>query len=144
MGQKGPIPKRSEDRIRRNKPENPATIVALPSVPVVAPPPASWWADDVKALYKSLGESGMAGFYEPSDWAFAYLLCSEMTRYLDNPRQNGQVLATLLSGLTGLGVTEGDRRRIGIELSRGKGEAANEALAMKASEDKWHKRFSNG
>jgi hypothetical protein len=85
-------------------------------------------------VYESLRTSGQAKFYEPSDWAAAYLLAEAMSRDLKPqavgvsiitgkvvratvPLKGGS-LAAYLKAFAALGVTEGDRRRIGIEIQR--------------------------
>lgn len=143
MGARGPVPKRSENRKRRNKPNAaegrfPVTK-AQGSVKVTVPNASKDWCAASKRIYKGLRDSGQARFFEPSDWALAYFLMDEITRYVEQGRQNGQVLASLLSGLSSLLVSEGDRRRVGLELSRG-GDTANEDRNVAVMEE-WRKRM---
>lgn len=117
MGVRGPVPKRSEDRQRRNEPVIP--VRRAPGAQRVRVPGASReWCKTARQLWKALKASGQSAFYEPSDWAYAYFLMDEMTRYVESDRQNGQVLASILSGLSELLVAEGNRRRVGVELAR--------------------------
>lgn len=139
MGSRGPVPKRSEDRHRRNK-DYSTTKAPSGGSEVVAPPACDWWPDEVADLYNSLAKSGQSRFYEASDWAYAQFIMGEMSRYVDGARQNGQVLTALLSGLTALGVTEGDRRRMGIEL--GKPVEVDTPDSNVVTMDKWLKRFA--
>lgn len=116
MGQHGPMPKRSEERTRRNKPENEGGIPLAKGerVPFKVPPVDSNWHPRAKQWYKSLSRSGMREFYELSDYEMARLLCDALTEYYKRP--TAMMLATILQGMTSLGVTEGERRRMRIEL----------------------------
>lgn len=158
-GTRGPLPKRTEERRRRNKPETPVDRVAIggdiedlfgDDLPdeqvehriqadgfekVVKPPAGEDWHHVAVQLYDSLDQSGQSIFFEPSDWATAYLICESISRDLSDQWINtgtamepqmekqavpmkGANLAAYLKGLSGLGVTEGDRRRLSIELTR--------------------------
>lgn len=122
MGSRGPIPKASEDRQRRNK--TPETGVRVENVGggrslhVVAPEPSPEWCSDARRLWDSFCQAPhVERFFTETDWAYAYFLMNEITRYAGAERQNGQVLTAINSALASLLVTEGDRRRLGIELS---------------------------
>jgi hypothetical protein len=133
MGEHGPIPKRSEERRRRNKPESPAETVEVAGTVEMPPAPRGWHAI-ARGLYESLQDSGQSKFFEPSDWQAAYLLCESLSRDLKpqavgvslvtgkilKARQplKGASLAAYLKAFSALGVAEGDRRRMGIEISR--------------------------
>ena len=140
MGSRGPVPKRSEDRIRRN-------VVAVEKVTVsgerVCAPfaPSDSWCPSVRRLWDAMQDSGQARFYEPSDWAFAMLVFDELDEYVLSDRKNGQILSALLSSLTSLLLTEGDRRRAGVELSRGgDGVSADDAEVTMMKE--WQRRMA--
>lgn len=141
MGTRGPVPKRSEDRHRRNDPDVPLKVGKGAAV-VSIPEPNKFWPDAVRRLWDSLADSGQSAFYEPSDWAYAYFLLDEMSRYVENERQNGQVLSSLLTGLSNLLVTEGDRRRVSVELVRA-GSEEDEDAAMVAVMDEWRKDLTS-
>jgi len=112
----GPMPKRSEERTRRNKPENEGGVSLAKGerVPYRVPPVDSDWHPRAKQWYRSLSRSGMREFYELSDYEMARLLCDALTEYYKRP--TAMMLATILQGMTSLGVTEGERRRMRIEL----------------------------
>ena len=116
MGQHGPMPKRSEERTRRNKPENEGGIPLSKGerVPFKVPPVDKDWHPRAKQWYRSLARSGMRDYYELSDYEMARLLCDALTEYYKRP--TAMMLATILQGMTSLGVTEGERRRMRIEL----------------------------
>jgi hypothetical protein len=62
--------------------------------------------------------------YQPSDWAFAWILCEVLNEGLTARRPSGMLnastIANALSGLARPGVTEGDRRRMGVQLEHRK------------------------
>ena len=118
MGTRGPVPKRSDQRRRENKPEIPydsapgASVVEVPDVD-------DDWHDIAKMWFRSLAKSGQSLWYQPSDWAEAYFLAHVMSeQLLSDTLMNGQKLSALLAGASRLMTTEGDRRRLRIELER--------------------------
>lgn len=124
MGVTGPIPKRSEERRRRNKDVGPELIQAPSGGPDDVPDlpdPDPLWHPIAADWYLSLRESGQAAFYEPSDWAVARYVAELMSRGLSSDRApNGQYVAALNSAMSSLLTTEGDRRRARMELERKK------------------------
>jgi len=104
------------------------------------------WEPLTKAYWASFQRSGQSIFYEPSDWMTAYYLMEVLDRwlkpqdvkvgqigstkdessggeveYLFEPKIvaiPGNVLTSILKGLTALMATEGDRRKLRIELER--------------------------
>lgn len=122
MGATGPIPKRSEERRRRNKDDGPKLVQAAAGAPADVPDlpePDPLWHPIAIDWYLSLRESGQAAFYEPSDWAMARYAAELMSRGLSSDRPpNGQYVSALDSVMARLLTTEGDRRRARIELER--------------------------
>lgn len=104
------------------------------------------WHPIAEQAYLSLSKSGQVIFMEPSDWGTAYALCEMLSREL-KPKPivvpgaegegskvqwviqpvNGAVMNAFLKGWASLLATEGDRRRLRIELERKK--AVDAALA---------------
>lgn len=136
MGARGPAPKRSTQRRRTNKESTPETSAGAATVAI--PKPSTNWHRAALAWYRSLEDSGQSKFYEPSDWAVAWLIAESMSRDL-KPQvvgvseltgkpvraqipMKGASLAAYLKAMTALMVTEGDRRRARLELERGGGE----------------------
>lgn len=116
----GPVPKRSEDRIRRNKPEVPVDTVSIEGevpVPDLNIPDAHPLVVD---LYHSLSSSGQALYYEPSDWQAARLLCYVLNDFLSQKRLSAQMMTAIQSLMTDLMITEGSRRRLRMEIERNK------------------------
>ncbi|MFJ3289983.1 hypothetical protein ACIPMW_32445 [Streptomyces sp. NPDC086669] len=122
MGTHGPIPKRSEERRRRNKDDGPELVQAPsgpPSELPELPDPDPNWHEIAVDWYLSLRDSGQAVFYQASDWAMARYAAELMSRGLNSDRPpNGQYVAALNSVMASLLTTEGDRRRARIELER--------------------------
>ena len=93
-----------------------------------------------KSWYKSLAKSGQAEFYTESDWRTALVAAEVLNDYLETKR------ATLLSEFNrmcaALLATEGDRRRLRIELERQKPreETVNNALYL----DEYRRRLRSG
>lgn len=127
----GPVPKRSTQRRRRNSPAG-GQVTTAPAAPAVTPPKAnSKWHPAAKRWFSSLAESGQSQFYEPSDWSTAYLIAESISREL-KPRPvtigestvmthvppKGAAMTAWLRAMSSLLVTEGDRRRVSLELQR--------------------------
>lgn len=163
---RGPMPKRSEERRRRNKDPEGIELVKVDLDDLIAgdveiPVVPDEWDPITRHLWDSLAKSGQSIFYEPGDWATALALCEVLDRWLkpqqvkvgeeefyevaDNPKDPedpivlkgkrylyedkiiampGGVLTSILKGLASLMVTEGDRRRLRIELDRKKAQDA--------------------
>ncbi|GAA2803018.1 hypothetical protein [Streptomyces showdoensis] len=123
MGARGPIGKRSEERMgHRSKYEKDAITKAPSGAPTDLPDlpdPDPLWHPIAADWYLSLQVSGQAAFYQPSDWAMARYAAELMSRGLSSDRPpNGQYVSALDSVMARLLTTEGDRRRARIELER--------------------------
>lgn len=112
----GPLPKRSSERTRRNKPENEGGVSLSKGerVPYRVPPVDSAWHPRAKQWYRALSRSGMREYYELTDYETARIICDALTEYYKRP--TAMMLATLMQAMTSLGTTEGERRRMRIEL----------------------------
>lgn len=124
MGSRGPVPKHSSERRRRNKPEGPeVTAVSVEGGAVEQPPASEEWHEIARDWYRSLAESGQARFYQPSDWQTARYVAEAMSRNLSAGRFSAQLFAAVSSAMTELLTTEGARRRARLEIERqGSGE----------------------
>jgi len=115
---RGPVPKRSDQRIRRNKPDVPIDKVTaigpveVPQLGLVDPHPI------ISQLWSGMVASAQARYFEPTDWAFARLTLHFADAQVKSGRPNGQVLATVHSMLSDLLVTEGSRRKVRVEVER--------------------------
>lgn len=141
MTTSGPLPKRSDDRIRTGAPTvevKKLFIDQLISQEVAIPEANPEWHDVALLWYEGICTSAQSVYYEPSDWAVAYLIAESMDRELQDqvvaviqPNEHGPgkvqwgkvpikgaSLNALKAMMTNLLVTEGDRRRAGIEVVR--------------------------
>jgi hypothetical protein len=100
-----------------NKPEVEVEHAPAAAV-VVIPEPDSDWHPAALAFYRSLAASGQSVWYEPSDWSVAWYTASLMSVTLADPY--APMVARVQAGFTALMATEGDRRRLRIELERAK------------------------
>lgn len=127
----GPVPKRSDQRRRRNGGD--AVEHAEGGATVTIPDPDPNWHDVAAQWFNSLAESGQSRFYESSDWAVAYVIAESMSRDLNEQvvgitdkgdvvkeeiPLKGASLSAYLRAMSLLLVTEGDRRRLRLELER--------------------------
>ena len=125
MGARGPIGKRSEERMGHRSKEEKDSVTKAPSGPPAdlpeLPGADPLWHPIAADWYLSLRESGQAAFYQPSDWAVARYAADLMSKVLLSERgPNGQLVAALNSVMSSLLTTEGDRRRARMELERKK------------------------
>jgi hypothetical protein len=117
MGKRGPIPKREDQRRRRNT-ESKVDSVPFDGTPVAAPPADEEWHKIARDLYESLAESGQAQFYEPSDWQQAVWLAHETSRYLNSSKRSSMMFNYIWDAWGDLLTTEGARRRAKLEIER--------------------------
>lgn len=144
MSTRGPIPNRDADLARPRNRKGTDTQAATPGTlrPVIVPEPNLEWHPVARMAWDSLETSGMADFYQNSDWAMAYVILEELHAYLTpgidiratreatkeagepvtvrypERKLSGMTFTALMSALQALGMTEGDRRRMRIELHR--------------------------
>lgn len=115
----GPIPKRTDERLgHRSKAERAAVDRGEGAPEVQQPPPDENWCELARDLWRDLGASGFARFYEPGDWAELRLTMWFITTKVDAGRMSGQDLAAVHSMLSDHLVSDGARRRLRLELQR--------------------------
>lgn len=116
----GPIPKRSDERIRRNKPEIPIDkvsaigVVPIPELDLPDCHPLT------RQMYQSLLDSAQSRYFEPSDWAFALFTMRFVDGLLQSARPSALMLGQVNTMLSSLLMTEADRRRMRLEVERNK------------------------
>jgi hypothetical protein len=120
MGTRGPVGKRSDQKHGHRSQEEKAEYeqVTVDAPPARMPAPDETWDPIARGWYAALDESGQSRFYQPSDWATARYIAEAMSRNLTAGRFSGQLFAAIMSGMSDLLVTEGDRRRVKLELQR--------------------------
>jgi hypothetical protein len=110
----GPVPKRSDQRRRRNAPafglDKPAG--AAESAPALNA--------DVHALaadwYAALSEGAEAAYYTPATWQRARIVAVMLSKVLESGRPSSQMYAALQNDMKSLLVDAGELRRLGIEV----------------------------
>lgn len=150
---RGPVPKRSSERRRRNAVPGETRVVFEETVKV--PPAPKGLHPIARRLYNSLTESGQSEFFEPSDWEIARLAAEITSRMLGsdfdyvfrhwhncedkkckctmpvgdvNPKSIDAVWKLWQS----LMVTETERRRARVEVERGVSEPEDGPTALDA------------
>lgn len=100
--------------------------------------PSPEWGELADMTWESAKCSGMADFYQDTDFAELWFICNELDRYTKmkwkdgTPRQSPEMVKALLTGLSNLGFTEGDRRRVRIELDVPEPEAKSASVVALA------------
>ncbi|AEL17837.1 minor tail protein [Mycobacterium phage Trixie] len=130
MGTRGPIGKRDEERVRRNKDENPTdTVQVIGTVSIPELGDVSHLGEThplITEMYNSIKASAAVKYYEPTDWQFArmtlYMLNQELIAAQHNGKPVGAMKLTAINQmLSSLLLTEGDRRRVRLEVERNAG-----------------------
>lgn len=149
----GPVPKRSQERRRRNKGGDAGMEVETLEVDlgeVVAPEPRPWWEDTVKEFFTSFIDSAQSQFYEPSDWQVLMMVCEQLDREVkpkpivtgEGENQTvtmmrvpmpGSKMTSILKALSTLMATEGDRRKLRLEIERNNAKAELDPSNMPAN-----------
>lgn len=123
MSRPGPVPKRSDERIRRNKPEYEITTIEAtgtveqPDLGFEDPHPIT------VELWESMSHSAQSQFYEPTDWAYAKFVLHHADQLLKNSRPSAQMFQGITSSFGDLLMSEGSRRRVAMEIERNKANA---------------------
>ena len=115
----GPLPKRIEERRRRNAVPGETVVemageVVPPELPKMTPavhPVAAGW-------YESLKASGQSLYFEPSDWAAAVVVTLAMSKNLRAKRFSGELFGQVWGAMNDLLTTEAARRRARIQVRR--------------------------
>jgi hypothetical protein len=133
----GPVPNRSDQRRRRNK----VDIDRAPTTTdrVFGPEPPEWLNGLALDWFQSLRTSGQAVYYTDSDWSSALIVAKAVERFEERP--SAHMLTAILSGIGSLAATEGERRRLRIELERTSVQDADEDAAVTALNE-WRDRIS--
>lgn len=134
----GPPPQRSDQRRRRNKVDIDHAPVSTDGV--FGPEPPEWLAGLALEWFESLRTSGQAIYYTASDWASALIIAKAIERFESRP--SAHMLTAILSGFGSLAATEGDRRRLRIELERAQPDDPDERAGVTAIDD-WQRRLTS-
>lgn len=132
MGTRGPIPKRSDLRMGHpHEAQNPQDLTRVQVMGVVEAPPLGFEPDHeiVTEIWESVKASGQSIFYEPSDWTMLKFWLMQLNNYLSGTAK-ATMLDVIASNLSNFLLTEGDRRRMKMEIDRsGEAEALEKAHA---------------
>lgn len=119
MGSRGPIPKRTGDRLgHMTRAEKAAVTTVEVSGPVEVPPASESWHELARDWYVSLSASGQRRHMEPSDWQAARYVAEVMSKNLRASRFSAQLFAAIWTAMGDLLTTEGERRRVKLEINR--------------------------
>ncbi|ALA07817.1 terminase small subunit [Mycobacterium phage Fayely] len=131
-GTRGPIGKRDEERVRRNVPDNPTeTVVVHGAVKIPEMGDLSHLGEThplIIEMYESIKNSAAVRYYEPTDWTYAKLALYTLNQELIAAQHNGKPvgamkLTAINQMLSALLLTEGDRRRVRLEIERKAGDS---------------------
>ncbi len=145
MGSRGPLPKRSglgDRRTQANKIKNGVKKVRVKDGVVKPPPADSEWHPIARSLWQAVKDSKYTIYYEPSDWLLLYDACDELSSYKYARQRSAMMRAALNNLLSGLLLTEGDRRRARIEIDRDTAAEPEESAGIVAMRDFLRKRAS--
>lgn len=118
---RGPIPKRASERTRNNKTgEDGLEIVRGVALPYEWTDPSFDWEQPIQRYYLSFQKSGMAAFFQQTDVEQLWMACEWMNRQWASGRPSAMILQEAMKMTDGLGATEGERRRLKIELDKPK------------------------
>lgn len=140
VASRGPIPKRTEVRRRANASSDGLEVSRGASMPSAAPEPAPYWHEMALEIYESMCESGQSVYWEQSDYAVLWLMCDQLHAlyqpqflgmqgdgigiqkpFYGKRAMTASEIGAIMKTLGGLGATEGDRRRMRIELQKDDG-----------------------
>ena len=114
-------------RKRKGKDQVPVTVGERRKVSLKLKPEPDWHPI-AKQIFEAALNSGQADFYQDSDIAILYSLCEDISVYkspkwkdhetgeIVPAKRSGQMLQAIMSNLASLLLTEGDRRRVRLEL----------------------------
>ena len=144
MGSRGPLPKRSEARTRANATfEDGIALKKGVALPYSWPAANEEWHPVITELYEGAQESGMAAYYQQSDVAVFRMALDLLNDEWGKSRRSAMVMAEGFKLLKDLGLTEGERRRLHIELEPEKEEGPDlKVVAMADAKDRL-KRAAN-
>lgn len=122
MGIKGPIGKRSDERVRRNKTgEDGLETQTVQMIGDVEVPDLDLGVEThpmIEDLWDSLPTSGQTKHWEPSDWEYARITMFALNQMLVSGNISAMKLSAVDGMMSKLLLTEGDRRRVKLEVQR--------------------------
>lgn len=114
----GPVPKRSDQRLRTNDNKDIDKVQAFG----VVKKPDLGLGDNVHPIiadfWESVGESAQSRYYEASDWQYFRVCLHFLNQLLRSNKPSAQMLTVVNQMMTDLLVSEGSRRRVRMEIER--------------------------
>lgn len=130
MGSRGPVPKRSDQRRRRNAPAIATTKV---DGGAAKPPKLGFEAHPIVAdWYAALADGPEAKFYSPALWHRARVVAKIMSGVLESGRPSAQMYSALQTDMKSLLVDAGELRRLGIEVQEAPGDVPDNVIDYRA------------
>ena len=119
----GPVPKRDEDRIRRNKTSDDGMKTTKYDLDgEVKIPNAYFFNSYVNDIWLAIKESVNVKFFEPTDWAYAKFTLKMIDDQVGQEDKFKPLTANMVMALDAmlskLMLTEADRRKLRIEANR--------------------------
>ena len=87
------------------------------------PDPA--WHPTARQIWDSARTSGQEDYYQNSDIAMLFFICQETSEYCKSGKKSAMMFQAITSAMTSLLLTEGDRRKVRIELGEKPAERPN-------------------
>lgn len=115
MGTRGPVPKRSDQRRRRNIPTGPP-VEQVGGAAIEVPPLGIPVSDVVAEWYAALADGPEARYYTPAMWQRARIVAQMLDGVLTSSRPSAQMYTALQQDMKALLVDAGELRRLGIEV----------------------------
>lgn len=116
IGIRGPVPERTENIIGHRAKDFADDVSRAPAREVTWHQADPDWHPIARQLYMAAKKSGQAVYYQQSDIALLYSICDDLSDFKKSGRRSAQMASAIYSALTGLLLSEGDRRRVRIEL----------------------------
>lgn len=116
------MPNRSDDLTpagERKRKERGSTVTRGASIPANIPEPDVDWCHAARQIWDAMLESGGCAYFESSDYAVLYMICDQIDHlYQQGGRRSPEHLRVIMQTLGTLLATEGDRRKLRIELEK--------------------------
>lgn len=126
----GPVPKRSDQRRRRNA--SPFGVEKVAGAAVAGPALDADVVPMVADWYASLSDGAEAQFYTPAIWQRARVVAVMLSKVLESGRPSSQMYTALQNDMKSLLVDAGELRRLHIEVQAAEVEASVTAIDWRA------------
>ena len=138
MGARGPAPNRGNDYSNasnaRRAAQRSGKVTTVAAHKARIPEPNPDWHHVCKMLWEAAHNSGQCAFYQETDWVFLYSILDDLSAakakyHVDGSGKPPAILLQMIySAMSSLGFTEGDRRRMRIELDNDSPDVEDESI----------------